>query len=112
MGGHAFARAANIATRDGAESLIAATVTALGGVDIFVANAGVWQAGGGPLTGMSDEQWATTIRENVDSVFFTSRAVARVRGDGGRIVLVSRPADQRGEAGHAAYGASEGAGIS
>jgi len=112
MGVHAFARAANIATRDGAESLVAATVTALGGVDIFVANAGVWQAEAVPLTGMSDEQWATTIRENVDSVFFTSRAVARVMGDGGRIVLVSSTAGQRGEAFHADYGASKGAVIS
>lgn len=111
-GVRAFARASNIATRDGAESLVAATVTALGGVDIFIANAGIWQAEEVPVSAMSDEQWATTIRENVDSVFFTSRAVARVMGDGGRIVLVSSTAGQRGEAFHADYGASKGAVIS
>ena len=52
------------------------------------------------------------MRENVDSIFFTSRAVSRVISDGGRIVLVSSTAGQRGEAFHADYGASKGAVIS
>jgi 3-oxoacyl-[acyl-carrier protein] reductase len=53
-----------------------------------------------------------TMRENVDSVFFTTRAVARVIADHGRIVLVSSTAGQRGEAYHADYGTSKGAVIS
>jgi 3-oxoacyl-[acyl-carrier protein] reductase len=50
--------------------------------------------------------------ENVDSMFFTTRAAARVLRDHGRIVLVSSTAGQRGEANHADYGASKGAMIS
>jgi 3-oxoacyl-[acyl-carrier protein] reductase len=52
------------------------------------------------------------MRENVDSVFFTSRAAARVMSDGGRVVMVASTAGQRGEAFHADYAASKGAMIS
>jgi 3-oxoacyl-[acyl-carrier protein] reductase len=106
------AHAADIATPAGAASLVEATRRALGGIDIFVANAGVWPAEEVPLADMDDARWARTMRENVDSVFYTTRAVARVIGDGGRIVLVSSTAGQRGEAFHADYGTSKGAVIS
>ena len=52
------------------------------------------------------------MRENVDALFFSVRAAARVMADGGRIVLVSSTAGQRGESMHADYAASKGAMIS
>jgi 3-oxoacyl-[acyl-carrier protein] reductase len=61
---------------------------------------------------MDDARWMRTMRENVDSIFYTTRAVARVIADHGRIVLVSSTAGQRGEAYHADYGTSKGAVIS
>jgi 3-oxoacyl-[acyl-carrier protein] reductase len=61
---------------------------------------------------MDDSRWRRTMIENVDSMFFTTRAAARVMNDGGRIVLVSSTAGQRGEAYHADYAASKGAMIS
>ena len=112
LGVAAAAHASDIATREGAEALVAATVEELGGLDLFVGNAGIWPAADVALAEMTDEQWARTIRENVDSIFFTTRAVARAVADGGRIVLVSSTAGQRGEAFHADYGASKGAVIS
>jgi 3-oxoacyl-[acyl-carrier protein] reductase len=108
----ASAHAADLSTRDGAESLVAATVAALGGIDLFVGNAGIWPEEGVPVTEMDDERWLRTMRENVDSVFYTTRAVARVISDDGRIVLISSTAGQRGESLHADYGASKGAVIS
>jgi 3-oxoacyl-[acyl-carrier protein] reductase len=108
----ASAYAADLSTRDGAESLVAATVAALGGIDLFVGNAGIWPEEGVPVTEMDDERWLRTMRENVDSVFYTTRAVARVISDDGRIVLISSTAGQRGESLHADYGASKGAVIS
>jgi 3-oxoacyl-[acyl-carrier protein] reductase len=111
-GVRAAAHAADIATPAGAASLVEATLRALGGIDLFVANAGVWPAEEVPLADMDDARWTRTMRENVDSVFYTTRAVARVIGDGGRIVLVSSTAGQRGEAFHADYGTSKGAVIS
>ena len=108
----AAATAADISTREGAEQLVGATVDAFGGIDIFVANAGIWPAADVALGDMSDDQWLRTMRENVDSIFYTSRAVSRVISDGGRMVLISSTAGQRGEAFHADYGASKGAVIS
>ena len=112
LGVRAASHAADISTRAGADLLVDATVRELGGVDLFVANAGVWPAEEVGVADMDDARWSNTMRENVDSIFFTTRAVARVITDGGRIVLVSSTAGQRGEANHADYGASKGAVIS
>ena len=111
-GVNAHAIAADISERDGADKLVETAVSQLGGLDYFVGNAGIWIADEAPLSQMTDEQWRRTMRENVDSVFYTTRAAARVLADRGRIVLVSSTAGQRGEAYHADYAASKGAMIS
>ena len=111
-GVRAAAMASDIATRGGAEALIDFTVRELGGLDLFVANAGIWPCEDESVAEMSDDRWANTMRENVDSVFYTTRAVVRAISDGGRIILVSSTAGQRGESFHADYGASKGAVIS
>jgi len=112
QGGRATAFGADISTREGAESLVAETLRVYGGLDLFVGNAGIWPAEEVPLTEMDDERWMRTIRENVDSIFYTTRAVAGAMSDHGRIVLVSSTAGQRGEAMHADYAATKGAVIS
>src|SRR5476651_2105185 len=89
--------AADIATREGAASLVDATTRELGGLDLFVANAGIWPEEEKSVGEMDDERWSRTMRENVDSMFFMCRAVARAITDGGRMVLVSSTAGQRGE---------------
>jgi 3-oxoacyl-[acyl-carrier protein] reductase len=111
-GARAEAFGADISTREGAESLVAETLRVFGGLDLFVGNAGIWPAEEVALTDMDDERWMRTIRENVDSIFFTTRAVAGAMADHGRIVLVSSTAGQRGEAMHADYAATKGAVIS
>lgn len=108
----AFAIAADISEPGGADRLIAEAARQLGGLDFFVGNAGIWNPDEAPVTAMSDDQWRRTMRENVDSVFYTTRAAARVLSEHGRIVLVSSTAGQRGEAMHADYAASKGAMIS
>jgi 3-oxoacyl-[acyl-carrier protein] reductase len=111
-GVRAFAYAHDIGSRDGAESLVRAAAADLGGLDFFVGNAGIWPADDVPVADMDDARWRRTMLENVDSMFFTTRAAARSMSDGGRIVLVSSTAGQRGEAYHADYAASKGAMIS
>jgi 3-oxoacyl-[acyl-carrier protein] reductase len=108
----AAAFAADIATRGGAEELVAKASDALGGLDFFVGNAGIWPCDDVALGEMTDERWQRTMRENVDSLFYTTRAAIHAIADGGRIVLVSSTAGQRGEAFHADYAASKGAMIS
>jgi 3-oxoacyl-[acyl-carrier protein] reductase len=108
----ASAHASDISTVQGAEELVRGAAESLDGLDFFVGNAGIWPTEDVPLGSMSDEQWRRTIAENVDSVFYTTRAAIRAMSDHGRIVLVSSTAGQRGEAFHADYGASKGAVIS
>jgi 3-oxoacyl-[acyl-carrier protein] reductase len=111
-GVEATAIASDISTAGGAEHLVSEAARALGGLDFFVGNAGIWISDDVPLAKMTDEQWGRTMRQNVDSIFYTTRAAVRVIGDHGRIVLVSSTAGQRGEALHVDYGASKGAIIS
>ena len=108
----AVAHAGDLGDPAGANGLIAAAVAAFGGVDIVIHSAGIWSPEEVPVHEMSDERWRRTMRENVDAMFYVSRAAARVLGDGGRIVHISSTAGQRGEAYHADYGASKGAMIS
>ncbi len=85
---------------------------AFGGLDAVVVNHGVWPAGDLPLVAMPPERWRATLATNLDSVLLVTRAALNLIGTGGRVVVVSSTAGQRGEAGHADYAASKGAIIS
>src|SRR2546427_2910547 len=61
---------------------------------------------------MTDAQWDATRRANLDSVLYVCRAAIPLLPDGGKIVLVSSTAGQRGEPFHADYAATKGAVIS
>ena len=112
LGAKATICAADIATREGADQLMEHTVKELGGLDIFVGNAGIWPVEEVPASQMSDDRWNHTMRQNVDSMFFTSRAALNLMNPGGRVVLIASTAGQRGESMHSDYGASKGAMIS
>jgi 3-oxoacyl-[acyl-carrier protein] reductase len=105
----AVAIASDISTSEGADHLVNEATRHLAGLDCFVGNSGIWIPEEAALVDMSNAQWQRTIRENVDSVFFSTRAACRVLRDHGRVVLVASTAGQRGEAYHADYGASKGA---
>ncbi|MEO5590685.1 MAG: SDR family oxidoreductase [Gemmatimonadaceae bacterium] len=111
-GQQAYLVSADISTASGAEELVKMAVSSMGGLDIFVANAGIWPPEDVPLASMGDDQWNRTLRHNLDSVFYTSRAVVNSISDGGSIVIVSSTAGQRGEANHSDYAATKGAVIS
>jgi 3-oxoacyl-[acyl-carrier protein] reductase len=112
LGVRAFAHAADISTLAGTTSLFDRAEREFGGLDIFVGSAGIWPPKDVALEEMTDEQWRRTMTENTDAMFYTTRAAARHLERGGRIVLVSSTAGQRGEAYHADYAASKGAMIS
>ena len=109
LGVRSAAVASDISTPMGADALVAAAVKELGALDLFVGNAGIWPVDEADVTAMSDDRWRRTMTQNIDSMFFTTRATARVMRDHGRIVLVASTAGQRGEAFHSDYGASKGA---
>ena len=92
-----------------ADRLVSEVAQAFGRLDIFVANAGIWPPDEVPLGRLPPERWRATMAANLDAVFFSTRATLGLMGRGGRIVIVSSTAGQRGEAGHADYAASKGA---
>lgn len=112
LGVRAMAVSAELADRVAVDACCAAVADAWGGIDIMVGNAGIWPEEEVPVDAMSDERWRRTMHENVDGMFYSTRAALRHMGPGGRVVLVSSTAGQRGESLHADYGASKGAMIS
>jgi 3-oxoacyl-[acyl-carrier protein] reductase len=108
-GVRAFAEAGDLALAEAADRLFHRVLEEFGGLDIVIGNAGVWPPREVPIARMSPEQWRGTMAANLDSIFHTTRRAAEHVAEGGRIVLVSSTAGQRGEAGHADYAASKGA---
>ncbi len=112
VGGPSICLQADVSQPSDCDTMVQQTVAALGSLDIFVANAGIWPPEGVPVKDMDNGQWDRTIGVNLNSVFFGCRAALRVMQPGGRIVIVSSTAGQRGEAYHADYAATKGAIIS
>ncbi|MGH7520150.1 MAG: SDR family NAD(P)-dependent oxidoreductase [Gemmatimonadales bacterium] len=103
----------DLGTSAGAKKAVAEALRALGGdLDILVVNHGVWPPDDVPLSKMTDEQWESTRRANLDAVIYVCRAAIPNIAAGGTIVLVASTAGQRGEAFHADYAATKGAVIS
>lgn len=98
-----------LANKRNVDATVDGIATAWGGLDIFVGNAGIWPSEEASIRDMTDERWSRTMSENVDGMFNSTRAALRAMADGGRVVLVSSTAGQRGEAMHADYAASKGA---
>ncbi|HEX6938453.1 MAG TPA: SDR family oxidoreductase [Longimicrobiales bacterium] len=112
LGVRAWAEGGDLADPAVADRLFARAAEEFGGLDIFVGNAGIWPPEDVAIAEMTAERWRRTVAVNLDAVFYTTRAAARMIADDGRIVLVGSTAGQRGEAFHADYAATKGALIS
>ena len=108
-GGQAVAVGGDLGNNATARAAVSEAVRALGGLDVLVVNHGVWPPEDVALAKMTDAQWESTRRANLDSVVYVCRAAIPQLADGGRIVLVASTAGQRGEAFHADYAATKGA---
>ncbi|HEX9728980.1 MAG TPA: SDR family NAD(P)-dependent oxidoreductase [Gemmatimonadales bacterium] len=110
----AMAIQADMADRDANASTVSAAVARFGGLDCYIANAGVWPVDDVAVSDLTDARWRDTLAINLDGVFYGCRAAIRAMRDrdDGRIVIVTSTAGQRGEAFHADYAASKGALIS
>lgn len=103
----------DLGTPPGAKQAVAEALRALGGtLEILVVNHGVWPPDDVPMATMTDEQWESTRRANLDAVIYVCRAAIPSIAGGGTIVLVASTAGQRGEAFHTDYAATKGAVIS
>jgi len=112
LGAQAWAQPGDLSDERAVDGLFERLGQEFDGLDLFIGNAGIWPPSDVPIARMDAGQWRRTLAVNLDAVFLTTRAAARMIADDGRIVLVGSTAGQRGEAGHADYAASKGAIIS
>ncbi|HJR15258.1 MAG TPA: SDR family oxidoreductase [Gemmatimonadales bacterium] len=112
LGRSAWTSGGDLADPEVAGRLATAVQRQSGGLDILIANAGVWPAEERRLADISIDRWRRTIHSNLDSVYVSLRALLPLVRGGGRVVIVSSTAGQRGEAFHGDYAATKGALIS
>ena len=93
------------------DALFAQARAELGGVDVCVANAGVWPTPDEGVWEIPLARWEETLRANLTATFLTSRAFLREveRNGHGNLVLIGSTAGRFGEAGHADYAAAKSA---
>jgi 3-oxoacyl-[acyl-carrier protein] reductase len=112
FGVEALAVRADVTQMEDARRLVQSCIEHFGRLDIVVCNAGVWE--GAPVEEISEELWERVIDINLKGTWTVCReAVPQMkRQKGGRIVIVSSTAGQRGEAHVSNYAASKGGQIS
>jgi NAD(P)-dependent dehydrogenase (short-subunit alcohol dehydrogenase family) len=101
---------ADVSAAEGAAAIVAAAVSAFGGIDILVNNAAV--APHATLLDERPEVWDTVYGVNCRGTFLMTQAAARAMiagGNPGRIINFSSGVTKRGSAGAACYASSRAA---
>jgi NAD(P)-dependent dehydrogenase (short-subunit alcohol dehydrogenase family) len=106
--GHVVA-GADLSDPEAIRSMVDEVAGALGGVDVLVNNAGVFEPHATTETSYDEwqEAWRHTLGVNLVGAANVTWCVLRHMGAGGRIVNVSSRGAFRGEPNHPAYGASK-----
>lgn len=107
-GGAAAGVVAAVGDSGPAQQLVDAAVEEFGRLDVLVTNAGILRDR--VLWKMTDDEFDDVVRVHLRGTFTCARAaVVRMReqGTGGRLVLVSSPAGQRGNFGQTNYAAAK-----
>lgn len=112
FGVRAVAVRADVSKVDEARRIVETAQTEFGGLDVLVANAGIWE--GDAVENMSEEIWDKVLDANLKGTWTVCRAATQLfrQQNAGNIVIVSSTAGQRGEAGYSNYAASKGGQIS
>lgn len=106
LGGRAIANSADVATMDGAASVVDDAIAAFGRVDILFNGAGILRRGA--IHDMDEAVWDTIMRVNLKSAFAMAQQVAphMMRQKSGSIVSVTSPSGY-GHYAMSAYAASK-----
>ena len=107
LGKRAIALSADLTNSLECAALVQACVTEFGGLDALVNNAGI--TNDGLLLRMTDEQYQSVLRANLDSCFYCTReGIAQMaRQKSGRIVNITSVIGMTGNIGQANYAASK-----
>ncbi|GID30774.1 SDR family oxidoreductase [Paractinoplanes brasiliensis] len=107
-GGRVTGVAAAVGDSAAADQLVETAVREFGRLDIMVTNAGILRDR--VLWKMTDDDFDAVVRVHLRGTFTCARAAAarmREQGEGGRLILVSSPAGQRGNFGQTNYAAAK-----
>ncbi|MEV6636707.1 SDR family NAD(P)-dependent oxidoreductase [Actinoplanes sp. NPDC051470] len=107
-GGRATGVTAPVGDTATAQALVETAVREFGRLDVLITNAGILRDR--VLWKMTDEDFDAVINVHLRGTFTCARAAAvrlREQGDGGRIILISSPAGQRGNFGQTNYAAAK-----
>ena len=107
-GGRAVGVTAAVGDEASATLLVDTAVGSFGRLDVMVTNAGILRDR--VLWKMTDDDFDDVLRVHLRGTFTCARAAAvhmRARGEGGRIIVVSSPAGQRGNFGQTNYAAAK-----
>jgi len=113
LGGKAMAVRLDVRDQGSVEAMVKAVVERLGGIDILVNNAAIFEME--PVLEVTEASFDKQFAINVKGLFFTLQAVARqmvAQGRGGKIINMSSQAGRRGEALVTVYCATKAAVIS
>lgn len=107
LGGNAVAEYSNVATSDGAASIVKTALDSFGGVDVLINNAGILRDAS--LVKMSDEQMDSVMAVHLRGSFLLTRAVFPVMKEQGygRVVFTTSAAGLFGNFGQANYAAAK-----
>jgi NAD(P)-dependent dehydrogenase (short-subunit alcohol dehydrogenase family) len=106
LAGPTLVRSGDVTDADFNEAVADAAVAEWGGVDVWICNAGISPAFGGPRE-TDASVWRRILEVNLTGAFLGARAAARVMPHGGRIILTGSVLGERPRAGLAAYSASK-----
>jgi NAD(P)-dependent dehydrogenase (short-subunit alcohol dehydrogenase family) len=96
----------DVTDEDFNEAVADAVVAEWGGLDVWIANAGISPIVAGPRdTGAS--VWRRVLEVNLTGAFLGARAAARVMGEGGRVIFTGSVLGERPRQGLSAYSASK-----
>jgi 3-oxoacyl-[acyl-carrier protein] reductase len=107
-GGRAVGVVAAVGDSEAAERLTETAVREFGSLDVLVTNAGILRDR--VLWKMTDDDFDAVVRVHLRGTFTCARAAAvrmREQGTGGRLILISSPAGQRGNFGQTNYAAAK-----
>jgi 3-oxoacyl-[acyl-carrier protein] reductase len=107
-GGRAVGVIAPVGPTSTADALVIRAVQEFGRLDVMVTNAGILRDK--VLWKMTDDDFDAVIETHLRGTFTCARAAAaqmREQGSGGRLILVSSPAGQRGNFGQTNYAAAK-----
>ncbi|GAA5077604.1 SDR family oxidoreductase [Streptomyces similanensis] len=107
-GGKAAGAVAAVGDSEQAQHLVETAVREYGRLDVLVTNAGILRDR--VLWKMTDDDFDAVVKVHLRGTFTCARAAAvhmREQGTGGRIVLISSPAGQRGNFGQTNYAAAK-----